>query len=368
MHIKINRAVIAEALNGVQSVVGSKITIPILQNVKISAKEGKVDFVCSDIDITIQSMADCEVVKEGETTLPVKLLSTAIGKIVDGDIVIESDDKDRAKLTAGSSVFKFNGMPASDFPKPTEVNGAQTSIPCATLKEMLRKTAFAMSTDETRLALGGILVDFSEGNGKVIAVATDGRRLGVLNVQGETTSDFKEKFILPRKTIDILQKRLPKDGDCTITSIGSQVRFETGKMVVTTKVIDAAFPNYKGVIPEMSVEPIVVNRTELLGSIDRASVFAIGVNAPSMEMTFGDNKVVIQCANREFGSSRDDMPIKYDGEKHTLCFVPQYIKDVLSVLDEDEVEFYIEKGIIPIMVREHGKDDFMGIVMPMRQN
>lgn len=365
MHIKISRSSISEVLNNVQTVVGAKTALPVLQNVKVAVKDGKAEFVCSDLEVTLQATAECEVLEEGETTIPVKLLSAVVGKVVDGVLDIEVKADDKAKLTAGTSMFRFNGISALEFPKLPQVEGDKISIPSATLREMLRKASIAMSVDETRANLKGILLDFSQGGGVVTAVATDGRRLSLLNCTTEVPAGFNGKFIIPRKAVDALLKRLPKDGDCEITVVGLQLCFISSKMRLTTKVIDAVYPNYMQVVPKEVKHTITINRADFIGAIDRVSVMAESGEG-FVEITFGDNRLVLNSQNAEFGSSTDEIPIKYADETISMKFNPLYIREALNVIDEDEVDFLILSATAPTIIRKGGSDDYTYVVMPLR--
>ena len=364
MHIKINKSALAEALNNVASVVASKSSLPVLQNVKITARDGKALFVCSDLDTTLIANAECEVLEDGETTIPVKMFSTAVSKVVDGVIDLDVDGKDRARLTAGTSKFSFNGISAKEFPVLKEEGGDPVTLKTDAIRELLRKTSFAMCMDDTRKVLNSVLLDFSQGGGKTIAVATDGRRLSMLNCTVEAPATFNSTFVLPRKAVDVLSKKLPKDGDCKIISTGSQLRFVTQKFELYTKLFDDAFPNYMQVVPKTSNEIVVVDRVELIGALDRVSVFTTS-DAPTVQLIF-DKGSLILTSDTESGSSRDEVAIKYEGDKIEMNFNPQYICDALNVIDEDEVEIHLINGTSPAVIRKAGSDDYTYVVMPLR--
>jgi DNA polymerase-3 subunit beta len=368
MTIKITKSSLSEALNNVQSVVGGKSTISVLQNVKMTTKDGKVEFTCSDLDITLLARAECEVIDEGETTIPVKTFSAAVSKLVEGEIKIEVDNKDVMKLSAGQTVFKFIGLPAKDFPLLPEADGKSLTLPSNAIREMFRKTSFAASQDDTRKTLQGVCLDFASENGKVKAVATDGRRLALLDADVGSTNGFNEQYIIPRKGIDILSKKLPKDGDCTIVTTGSQICFKTAKLDFTMKLADEVYPNYMQVIPAETKEMVVADRVEVLGAIDRISVFTSATEAPCMAMAFGDNKLILTSSNTEFGEARDEVPVKYEGEKIVMKFNPQYIREALNAIDEDEIEFHLTSDKHPAVIKKGGSTDYIYVCMPLRIN
>ena len=362
MHIKISKS---EALNTVQVVVASKATLPVLQNVKLTAKGGKVELTCSDLDITLRANADCEVIEEGATTIPAKPFAAAVGKLIEGEVKLEVDQQDKTTLSAGTSVFKFKGLPASEFPEIPSEEGDKCSIDSNILREMLRKVSFATSQDDTRRTLQGLLIDFLPGS-EVKAVATDGRRMALLECEVDTTRDFNGKFILPKKAVDVLLKKLPKEGNAEITSSNGKLLVKTTRIEVLMKLIDDEFPNYMQVMPKQIKFTIPVNRVDLVGALDRVSVLTAGEDAPCIVLTFADNVLTLNSSDTEVGSSRDEVPIKYSDEKIEMRFNPQYIREVLNVIDEDEVDILLNNGSSPAIVRKGGSDDYNYVVMPLR--
>lgn len=366
MEIKISKASLSEALSNVQSVVGGKTSLQVLQNVKMSTRDGKAEFTCTDLDITLLARAECEVVEEGETTIPVKTFSSAVSKLVEGEIKIVVNNQDVTKLSSGQTSYKFIGLPAKDYPNLPEADGTSITLPANAIRDMFRKTSFASSQDETRRTLQGVLLDFSEGNGNVKAVATDGRRLALLNADVGASSGFDGRYIIPRKAVDILYKKLPKEGDCSIVIQGSQICFKTAKLDFTTKLVDDTYPNYRQVIPESTKETVVANRVEVLGAIDRVSVLSSLSDAPSMSMEFADNKLVVTTNSAKYGEARDEMPIKYLGKKIVMHFNPQYIKEALGAMDEDEIEFRLTDGTKPAIIKKSGNESYTYVCMPLR--
>ena len=365
MQIKISKASLSEALNSVQVVVAAKAPIAILQNVKMTAADGKLELTCSDLDVTLTAIADCEVVEDGATTLPAKVFATAVNKVVDGVMEITVDGNDCATLKAGSSTFKFRGLPAKEFPAIPAGDGTKCSIDCAALREMFRKTAFAACKDDTRRTLQGVLLDFEKGGAVVKAVGTDGRRLAVLNCEVGESSGFTGQFIVPQKAVDALLRKLPKDGKAELTSAKQQLSVSTGRFNLLTKLTDEVYPNYMQVIPKSTKYTIAVNRVELLGALDRSSVLTSS-DSPTVALTFKENCLELNSSDADVGDAHDEMPIKYDGETIEMRFNPQYIREVLSALDEDEIEVQISDGSKPAIIRKSGAEDYTYVVMPLR--
>lgn len=366
MQIKISKSSLSEALNNVQAVVGAKASLQILQNVMVEASNGVVKFTCSDLDTTLVATAECEVTEEGSTTVPAKLFTAAVGKLVEGDVTVKVDLSDCSTISSGASVFKFRGLPAKEFPTLPSPDGMSCTIDCNALRELLRKTSFAVSDDATRKTLQGVLLEFKDGNGKVRAVGSDGRRLAMLDCTLDSTNGFSGEFILPRKAVDLLSKKLPKDGNAELITAKNQLLVKTDHLTVTTKLVDDKYPNYMQVVPKDCNTSIKMDRADFLGALDRISVFTSSTECPSVVLTFSDNNLCLNSGDKELGSSHDEIPVKYDGEKLEMHFNPAYIRDVLMAMDEDEVEMKVVNSYSQCIIKKSESTDFTYVVMPLR--
>ena len=365
MHIKISKSSLSEALNNVQAVVGSKNALQVLQNVMVEATDKEVKFTCSDLDVTLVANAECEVLDAGATTIPVKPFASAVGKMVDGTIEITVDESDCSTISGGSSVFKFKGLSAKEFPSIPKPDGATCEIASNSIREMLRKTAFATSQDDTRRTLQGVLLDFQKDKGIVKAVGTDGRRLAMLDCSLENSNGFAGQYILPHKAVDMLAKKLPKEGNAELVTAKGQLLVKTPRLTVITKLLDDMFPNYMQVLPKTEGNEVAMNRIDFLGALDRISVFTSITDSPCVVLTFSHNGLTLNSGDTEAGSAHDEIPVKYDGNEIAIRFNPAYIRDVLTAMDEDEIVMKIA-GVGPSVIRKSESDDYTYVVMPLR--
>ena len=364
MKIKIIRSKFIDGLKKVQNIVAGKGSLQIIQNAMLDAKEGKINLVTTDLDISIKSTVECDVVEAGATTLPVKLLSNTISSCAEGVVELESDLQDRACISAGSAAFKLSGMNVSDFPSlPSTEDAFAYVLPQATLREMLRKTSYAVSQDETRKTLKGVLMSFKDG--KLTMVATDGRRLALVEHEIDFPATAEKDIILPSKVVAELQRSLSGDGDVKITIEKSQVSFNLGDTQIYSKLLDEIYPNYRQVIPPSSREKIQVDRKLLLDAIDRASVMTMEESS-SVRLTFEDNQLLVSSVAADIGEAKDVVPIKYSGEKIEIVFNPSYVKDPLKAIDEDEVSIELNNGSSPAIIR--CSVPFLYVMMPLRIN
>ena len=364
MKFKIVRSRFLDGLRSVQNIVAGKGSLPILQNVLLEAKGKELCMTTTDLDISIRSICECEVVEQGNSTIPVKLLFNAVAKVAEGEVQVSVDAHERAEITAGSAKFKLAGMPAMEFPRlPQDEDAYSYSIPQATLKEMLRKVAYAASQDDTRRTLKGVLMSFKDG--KLTMVATDGRRLALVESENEFPKDAERDIVLPSKAVSELQRSLGGEGDVSVLVQKSQVCFKLNNMMIYSKLMDDVYPNYRQVIPRETAESIEVDRQLLLDALDRVSVMTMD-EAHSTKLIFENGKLTITSASSDIGEAKDIVPIKYAGEKIEIMFNPTYVMDALKAIDDDSVVVHINDGHSPAVIK--CAIPFLYVLMPLRIN
>ena len=358
MKFAIVRSKFLEGLKGVQNVVPQKGSLPILEKVLMSVEDGKLTMTTTDLDISVRCVVDCQVMEKGATTLPVKLLFNSVSKAAEGVVQIEVGDNDVALIVAGSAKFRMAGLPAKDYPRlPAADESAEYSLECTTLREMLRKTAYAASQDDTRRALKGVLISFKDQ--KLTMVATDGRRLALVEKETEFPQDAEKDLVLPIKTVAELQRSLGTEGSVKIKLQQTQVCFEMEHLSIYSKLIDDVYPNYLQVIPRNASEKVSIDRQLLLDALERAFVMN-----PTTKLVFEDNRLLVASSDNEKGSASDEVPIKYSGEKIEILFNPNYIMDCLKAIDDDEVKMELNDGHSPAVIR--CSIPFLYVLMPLR--
>ena len=364
MNFKITRSQFLEGLKTVQNIVPSKGALQIIQNIMLEARGNRLYLTTTDLDISILCVVACDVSGEGATTLPAKLLFNTIAKAPEGMVEVDVDAQDRAVIKAGSSASKLSGMSVVDYPAlPKDSDSFEYVLPQITLREMLRKTAYAASQDDTRKTLKGVLTSFK--GGKLTMVATDGRRLALVEHEIELPAEAEKDVILPSKVVNELQRSLTTDGDVRITIEKTQIAFKMGQTKVYSKLLDEVYPNYRQVIPESCTERISVDRQLLLSALDRASVMTVE-ESNSIRLTFDSNQLIVSSRAAEVGEVRDIVPIKYDGAKIEIVFNPNYVMDPLKAIDEDEITMELNDGTKPALIK--CSVPFLYVMMPLRIN
>jgi len=364
MKFKIIRSKFLEGLKSVQNIVAGKGSLPILQNVLIEANGKELKMTTTDLDISIKAICESEVIEHGSTTMPVKLLFNAITKVAEGEIEIDVDAKERATITAGNAKFKIAGLPSSDFPQlPQDENAYMYTLEQATFKEMLRKVSYAASQDDTRRTLKGVLMSFKDS--KLTMVATDGRRLAMVENELEFSKEAERDIVLPSKAVAELQRSLNGESEVSLMIQKSQICVKFEQMMIYSKLMEENYPNYRQVIPQDTAEHINVDRQLLLDALDRASVMTMD-EAHSTKLIFENGKLTVTSAASDIGEAKDVVPIKYAGEKIEIMFNPSYVMDCLKAIDDDEITVNLNDGHSPAIIR--CSIPFLYVLMPLRIN
>ena len=360
MKISVEKSVLSSGLQAVQNVVGGRNTLPILSNVLIVASEDRVTLSTTDLDVSVRCRIVGRVETEGSTTLPVKRLASIVRELPGEMVNIETDDKDQSIVTCGQSRFKLVGLAADDYPQLPEAEGdISYEVEQRVFREMLRKTAYAASTDETRFVLNGVLMSFADG--KLTTVATDGRRLALVENEVEFSEDVD--MILPSKAVTELLHILTENGSVRIYPRKNQVVFDLGETVMASKLIEGTYPNFRQVIPAQCEERVTIEREALLTALRRAAL-VVADKASATKLTFADNNLVVSTNTPDIGESRETIPVKYTGAEITVAFNPDYMMDPLKNLSNDEIAIELTDSLSPAVVK--CDIPFLYVLMPMR--
>ncbi len=362
MKFAIVRSKFLEALKSVQNIVPAKVSTPVMQNVKIVAGEGKLVMTTTSIDMSVVCEVECAIEEPGETTLPVAILSSMVACSEECEISVAVDEEQHATIRAGRAKYRLAGMDPRAFPSlPESADAREYSIPQALLKEMFRKTAYSVCVDDTRRALVGVFNKLE--NGIFQMVATDGRRLSLVEKDLGYPAEDSFKFILPVAAVHELQRVLSSDGDAVVKVQGTQIRYSLGNVTIYSKLIAEEYPNFQQVIPKTIETEISIDRVQLISAIERVSVMSKGLFSTALK--FGDNLLVVSSSANEIGEAKDEVPVKYDGEEVKFLFDPSYLLDALKVIDDDEVRFCYNSPHTAIELK--CSVPFIAVIMPLRE-
>jgi DNA polymerase III subunit beta len=367
MNLTITKEQLLNGLQAVQNVVSSRTTLPILSNVLVRAEGNRLEFTATDLDVTVTCGVEATVAKPGATTIPVKKLFSIARELSVGDIELEVDEKNVTSVRSGSSFYKIHGLAAEEFPPINQFkDDKKVTVAQDKFKGMLKKTSFAISTDEARYVLNGIFISLKEH--KMTIVATDGRRLALTDEEVDISEKSQGEFIIPAKAVNELNRLLQDKGEAVIKYAENQAEFtlkdEKGfSVVIITKLIEGNYPNYRQVIPAEAKERISLPREEFLHALKRAEIMT-SEKANSVKLTFGKNNLAITANSPEVGEARESMAVNYKGKEMSIAFNPKYMIDPLNALANDEVFIELIDELSPGVLKINGP--FLYVVMPMR--
>ena len=350
-----------------QGIVERRNTMPILANVLIESHGGQIHLTATDLEVGIRGRLEGEVARDGVVTVSAKKLYEIVREAPEETLQLRRLENDWVEIKSGKSVFKIVGMDAREFPEFPKFEGEKlSSVPAKVLREMIERTIFSVSSDETRYNLNGVFVEETT-DGKVRMVATDGHRLAMIE-RGIGALGLSKGVILPRKGLAELRKLLEgvEEG---LVSVGFK---ENMGLVVRENVelfmrlIEGDFPDYSKVIPKDNPQLVRLEQDEFLHALRRVSILS-SERYKGIKMDFKEGKVSISASNPDLGEAVEEIEIDYQGKALTVGFNARYLIDVLSVLGSGgEVGVALKDDVSPSVLRKSDDDGYLYVIMPMR--
>jgi DNA polymerase-3 subunit beta len=362
MKLSVSKEKLLEGLQTVQNVVSTRTTLPILSNVLLEAEDGQLRLTTTDLDVGMRGSIEATIEKPGAATLPARRLFTIVRELPSAEILLEVDSKSIASIRCGPSFFKILGLPQEEFPPLPKFEGAKTfTLRQKDLKDGLKKTAYAISTDETRYVLNGILLSFKDN--KLTLVATDGRRLALVDIELEFPRSHEVDIILPTKAVTELARLVSDEGDVKMSVSENQVAFEVDGTLLVSKLIEGNYPNYRQVIPPEAKERIVLERESFLNTVHRVSLLS-SEKSNSVKLVFTKNNIDIIANTPEVGEARESLAVNYKGREFSIAFNPEFLMAPLRNLPTDEVFLDLIDEMSPGVIKV--QSPFLYVLMPMR--
>ena len=362
MKFSVSKEQLLAGLQTVQNVVSTRTTLPILSNVLLQVADGKVRLTTTDLDVGVSGTIDAQVDKDGGTTLPARRLANIVRELPAAEVQIDVDSKNVASIRCGQSFFKIMGLPEEEFPPLPKFEGAKTfTLSQAALRDALKKTSYAISTDETRYVLNGILFSFKEN--KLTMVATDGRRLALVDLEVEFPQSQEVDIILPTKCVTELSRLLGEEGDVKMSVGENQVAFEIGGTLLVSKLIEGNYPNYRQVIPGEAKERITLERELFYNAVHRVSLLS-SEKSNSVKLVFTKNNLEIAANTPDVGEARESLAVPYKGRDLSIAFNPEFLQAPLKNLTNDEVYLDLIDEMSPGVIKI--QSPFLYVLMPMR--
>jgi len=362
MRITTKKQILLDSLHAVIGAVAQKNTLPILSNLLIECNSTSLTITATDLDIGITHTQEAGVVEQGSVTVPAKKFFDIIKELPDEDINILTKKNNTIHITAGNSIFKILTTPKDEFPNiPTPGNTSDIVIGQKILKEMLLKTSFAMSKEETRYVLNGICVETQQN--KLQLIATDGRRLAIINKPAKIKETEQKRYIIPSKTIQELQKILSEEGDIVIKLTNNQILFNTQNTQIISRLIEGEFPNYQQAIPAKTGTFFTVTTEKLAPAIRRAGLFTT-TESQAITLHLTKNKLTLTKTTPEIGETTETVDVVYAGAEIQIGFNPAYLLDVLKNIHTETITMELTGPEKPGVLRVG--DEYIYIVLPMQ--
>jgi DNA polymerase-3 subunit beta len=362
MKFSVSKDKLLEGLSTVQNVVNTRTTFPILSNVLLQASDGEIRLTTTDLDVGVRVSVEARVERTGATTLPARRLFSIVRELPSSEIYFDVDTKNFAWIRSGSSYFKILALPEEEFPPLARIEDAKIfTIAQKVLKDGLKKTFYAISTDETRYVLNGILFSFKDN--KLTLVATDGRRLALVDLELEFPRSQETEIIVSTKAVTEIQRLVREEDEVKLRVGENQIAFELNRILLVSKLIEGNYPNYRQVIPSEAKERITLERETFLTAVRRVSLLA-SEKSNSVKLIFSKSNVDIVANTPEVGEAKESLPVMYSGREFSIAFNPEFLMAPLRNLSEEEIYLDLIDEMSPGVIKIAGP--FLCVLMPMR--
>jgi DNA polymerase-3 subunit beta len=375
MELKIATSELSKALGRSQGIVEKKSTMPILSHVLVEAKKGQLVVSATDLDLAVSSehQDGCEVLKDGALAVSARHLYEIVRALPEQQVTLKKAHNNYLELKSGPSEFRIVGLPAEDFPAlPRFEKVPFADVEAADLLDMIDRTFFAVSSDETRYNLNGVF--FEPSPDLLRLVATDGHRLSLVERKTGANFGLKKGVILPKKGLQELRKLLSEAVESgqekTETKIGfveNSVIVRRPGVILSMRLIEGLFPDYRQVIPKAGEKVLRLGRERLQETLRRISLLSTDkAHAVKLELAKGTLRVLSQ--NPDLGEAKEEVPVDYEGDALKIGFNARYVLDVLQVMKSKDVSFELADDLSPGVLRglEESDQGFTAVVMPMR--
>ncbi|MBI4432359.1 MAG: DNA polymerase III subunit beta, partial [Candidatus Omnitrophica bacterium] len=368
MKISISKENLLRGIQAVQNAVSNKSTLPILSHILLESRKNELTLTATDLEIGVSIKVESDVSEEGAVTVPARKFSEIIKELHPQNPIHLSVKKNQSiQIDSGKSYFRLMGLLKDEFPQLPEFpsqgskNADWVKLSQKTLKNMIQLTSFAMSHDESRYVLNGILFSFKDKGLKL--VATDGRRLAIIEKAMEEIGSFKKDVIIPMKTTQELSRNLGEEGDVMFCFKENQVQMGLGSLFITSRLIEGEYPNYEQVIPKKTKEELKINTQDFLQAARRASILT-SQDSQSIKINFIKDRMIITKNTPDVGEAHEELEVDYKGGEFAIGFNPIFLIDVLKNIDAENIHLGLTDPEKPAIIR-NGRD-YTYIVLPMQ--
>ncbi len=364
MELYIERGIFHKGLQAVQGVVETRSTaMPILQNILVQAEGEGISISATDLEVGFRAFYPARIKTPGAVTLSARRLHEILRELPEGEVHLKAEEGNWVGLECLRSRFRFPGLPPEDFPQLPDSEPAETgTLDKGLLEEMIRKTMFAISTDETRYTYNGVYMETEEG--VLRFVATDGHRLALMEKPCE---GYKGKLgvIIHKKALTELLKVLAEGEEpVRLRLLENHAVFEQGEIFLSARLIQGQFPNYRQVIPTQNDKKIVAPREDLVRALRRVSL--LSGESRMVKFSFTSGSLTLSTDSTDLGEAQEALDVDYDGEEIAIGFNARYCLDVLNTMEEPQVRIELKDPLSPGIVRPIEEQGYIYVAMPMR--
>lgn len=370
MKVTLERNHLLKSLGHVHRVVERRNTYPILANVLLSAEGDGLQLRATDLDIEVTETVSAMVGTPGVTTVPAHTLYEIVRKLSDGSEVNLETDGDQMSITSGRSRFHLSCLAADGFPDlKTEAFTHEFAIAAPILRDLIERTQFAISNEETRYYLNGIYFHTLDTDGGVAlrAVATDGHRMARAETEAPEGAAGMPGIIVPRKTVAEIQKLLDgSEDDVSVQISETKIRFSLNGVVLLSKLIEGTFPDYDRVTPKNNDKKMVVDRASFATAVDRVSTIASDRGGKAVKLSASNGQLELTVTNPDHGTANEELAVEFDVDSFEIGFNARYLLDIISQIRSEEAIFMFNDSGSPTLVQDSGDTSALYVLMPMR--
>lgn len=366
MQFEVAKQVLLKAIANVNGAVEKKNTIPVLQNIKIEAKDDKVVLLATDMDILVTSSFESDMKTRGSTTVPAQMFFDIVRKIPDGSsVMISQDSPTIMQIKSGKSKYSLPCIDASEFPNLSEGElSAEIEVEAEKFAKMIDKTRFAISNDETRYYLNGLFLQALQKDSgfELRTIATDGHRLALSFL----ISDLKAPFgvILPKKSVAEIRRIIDGSKKVKIAVSRVKIKITTDQATIVSKLIDGEFPDYDKVLPKNNTQIAVINRRNFFDCVDRVSTVATDKHR-SVKLIIENGKMSLQVNTNDGSFAYEELDVNYSGERIETGFNSRYLLDIIGQIDKEELLMRFKDGASPALIEAKDMSSVF-VIMPVR--
>lgn len=364
MKLSAGREALLKPLQAVIGVVERRQTMPILANVLLSARDGQLSVTATDLEVELVASTELDIESPGEVTVPGRKLLDICRALPEGASVSISQSGEKVAVRSGRSKFSLTTLPAAEFPVVEDINAEDAiEVPQESLGRLLEKTHFSMAQQDVRYYLNGLLIE--TGGKHLRAVATDGHRLALCQVDLDGGDLPEKQVIVPRKGVLELQRLMAGEGNVSVALGSNHIRIQLDGIRFTSKLIDGRFPEYDRVIPKDPGNELHGDRDTLKGALHRTAILS-NEKYRGIRLIVRDGALTLQAHNPEQEEAEEEVEIQYQGEEMEIGFNVNYLLDALGAVETEQVSLAFVDANSSCLMREPGNDDCKYVVMPMR--